>query len=172
MKAHRIPLAMTAVVALALATPMLASPADAHGGHGRKHRHKHIERVVVNPRPHHVVYVAPRVASGPSFSQLVLAGVIGGVHVAARFGDAPYSGYGYWDPYCDMRFGSLRAYRHHCDSHDHPYRLRVFAVAPGHSCDRRCDHDCDDRTWDRDHGRYNGTWESWHDQDEDDDWDR
>ena len=176
MKAPRIQLAMTAVVAIALAAAMFAAPAEADRGNGRgkakghwKQRYKHTERVVVVPRPSRVVYVDRHVHSAPSFSSLVLAGVIGGVQISARFGDAPYRGYGYWDPYCDMRFSSLRAYRHHSGVHRHPYQLRVFAVAPGHSCDRQCDHGHDDdyyrgdeRSWDRDDdGRYDGTYESW-----------
>ncbi len=177
MKASRIQLATSAVVAIALAAATFAAPAMADRDHGRDHRrprYKHAERVVVVPRPQHAVYVRPRVHQmhvGPSFANLVLAGMIGGVHVSARFGDAPYRGYGYWDPYCDVRFMSLRAYRHHSAVHHHPYQLRVFAVAPGHACDRYCDHDCDDdydydRTWNRDDGRYD-------DRDYDDeDWDR
>ena len=148
MKSPRIQLAMTAVVAVALAATMCAAPADADRGHGKgrghsKHRYKRVERVVVVERPRHVVYVRPRVAPvyvAPSYASLAFAGVIGGVQVSAQFGDTPYQGYGYWDPYCETRFTSLRAYRHHCGAHSHPYELNVFAAAPGHSCDRGCDH--------------------------------
>jgi hypothetical protein len=175
MKAPRIQAAMTAVVALAFAASLFAAPAAADRGRGHgasKKRYKGVERVVVVPRAHRTVVVRPRIQpyhSGPSFANLVLAGVIGGVHVSAQFGDAPYRGYGYWDPYCRVRFSSLRAYRHHSRMHDHPYALRVFAVVPGHACDRYCDHGCvDDRTWDRDHGHYDGG--RYHDYE--DDWDR
>jgi hypothetical protein len=152
MKAPRIPHAMIAVVALALAATMLAAPADADRDRGRgrghsKHRYKHVEKVVVVQRPQHVVYVRPRVAPvhvSPSYASLAFAGVIGGVQVSARFGDAPYHGYGYWDPYCDVGFTSLRAYRHHCGAHGHAYRLKVFAVPPGHDHVAYRGNGCDD----------------------------
>ncbi|NOT34659.1 MAG: hypothetical protein HOP12_10890 [Candidatus Eisenbacteria bacterium] len=175
MKTRQPMLVLAASVAAALTIGSLWSDAQAdRGRHGRDHdrRYRGNRRVEVVRCAPRVVYVnSPhRVVVRPGFARLVLAGVIGGMHVSANFGDACPVGYGYWDPYCDVRFTSLRAYRRHSEHERHAYRLRVIedrdvtyrGWQDGHG-DRTSDRD-EGRDWDRDDDHS-------HDHDDDRGWD-
>jgi hypothetical protein len=44
----------------------------------------------------------------------------------------PAYGYGYFDPYCDLRFSDLGLYYDHCRHHGHPHAILVLDVHAGY----------------------------------------
>ena len=139
-----------AVIALSLVAVagMLTSDASAHGRYKHRsnsHRHGHPERVVVVRRPVVVypqasfTYYRPAPAwcgdtsymmvnGDPYWYHVGLGVFFGGVNVNVNVGNAPPSGFGYWDPYCDEWFDSAAAYSQHCGYCDHERVLQVVAV--------------------------------------------
>jgi hypothetical protein len=161
--------AAAAVAAVTLAT--FAPAAEA----GRRHvRYKGGpscgSRVVVQPVHRTVVY-----ERGSSVAP-VLAGLIGGFVLGTAVSHAQPAvevRTTFFDPYCDVYFGSLDRYDVHLRRHHHPRTIRVIEVGSGECLhtyawragEWRCDDDCGHgRGYDRYDGRYD-------DRYDDRDWD-
>lgn len=128
----------------------VASTAEA----GRKHRYEtqhrdqrgYKTRVVRHHRPTRVVQHRPAyrhhthrpwyygarrvyVNSSPFYWNIGLGVYLGGgVSLGFQFGNVAPAGYVYADPYCDLTFQSVGAYRRHLDHYGHSPALRVVAA--------------------------------------------
>lgn len=85
----------------------------------------------------------------------LLIGLIGGFVLGSAIANSQpvvHAQYSYWDPYCEVSFSSLDAYRAHFYRHRHPRIVRVINVSNGH-CVR-------DLRWSGNGwGEYHGDWD-------------
>ena len=139
--------AAAAIAAVALAT--LAPAAEA----GRKHVRYKGGRACSTPvvvAPVHRTVVVERYSSPVA---PVLAGLIGGFVLGATVAHAAppvQVQYTYFDPYCDVYFGSIGRYDAHLSHYHHPRVVRVIDAGSGdclhtygwHDGGWRCDDGC------------------------------
>ena len=145
---------MSGFLLAAFAVGALAPAAEAKHRSQRYKSHSKRAYVVrhVHHSPVHVVRVGHSSDAFPAF-----AGFLGGLVLGTALSHAsdpaydyaPAVDYGYYDPYCRVRFASLEIYRTHLYHHRHPAVVRVIEVETG-----RCVHVC---------YYHHGAWRDWDD---------
>jgi hypothetical protein len=173
-------LALGVIVASSLST----SEAEAGNRKGRKWKQHECTQSCekehrTSCRPHSVYYGKPVrvetpwyrgarrvvIEGDPFYYNAGLGVYLGGVALHLNLTNAAPDGYVYYDPVCDERFFSVRAYKRHLKSHRHAGGLTLVRVCEM-DCDGRCGHDHD--RYDDDGGRYRDV--AWsRDRDRDDD---
>jgi len=79
---------------------------------------------VWSPRPYRVHYYD----ENPFYFHSGFNVFFGGDAFSVNIGSFPPPGYAYFDPYCDVTFVSVTAFRRHIHRHHHPALIRVIAV--------------------------------------------
>lgn len=96
----------------------------------RHDRHVYHHYPVWSPRPYRVHYYD----ESPFYFHSGFNVFFGGDAFAINIGTLPPPGYAYFDPYCDVTFVSVTAFRHHIHRHHHPALIRVIAVDDEYAC--------------------------------------
>ncbi len=163
------PRRMVATLVLgALATTLVAPVAEAGHDRGRHRRWKHVREVRCDVRPapvSHVTYVHRHSDAGP-----IPAGIVGGLVLGAALSNAQpavHASYSYWDPYCEVSYGSLERARSHFRGCDHPRVVRVIEVRSGDYVRDLC---WRDSAWREYHGEWRAD-DGYGTRYKDDDWD-